>query len=333
MSDYIISEFDESLFNSYQIFVQRNFGKNAYQGKIEYLNWLYFKNPYGRGYSDFLVALDLNNNVIGCLHKIRYEIRSNDKKDSLACASIHNLMIDLNHRNGVGFLLLRELLKKEKSFLIPGVIGKLSDSYRSLGSTPLKSFWGFKLFKPNLINFTKLLFGHKLNMDKSDFLTKKYLSNGVKLENIFTNELLKIVNKNSYDLIITKEYLQWRLFDDVNKSTLVLWSNNKKSVLLITLGKRRGIPVARIFFSAIDNLVDGGILLKNTFRLLGSLGYPLTLITSTDSNFFTLAKSQKIRDKSPTPDSYFYSKLITLNNVDSWPLISDLGFEERFTKE
>jgi hypothetical protein len=331
MSDYIISEFDESLFNSYQIFVQRNFGKNAYQGKIEYLNWLYFKNPYGRGYSDFLVVLDLKNNVIGCLHKIRYEIRNNGKNVNLACASIHNLMIDLNHRNGVGFLLLRELLKKEKSFLIPGVIGKLSDSYRSLGLTPFKSFWGFKLFKPHLINFTKILFGHKLNKDKGDFLAKKCLCNGVKLEIAFTNELLKIINKNSNDFIITKEYLQWRLFDDINKPTLVLWSNNKKSVFLITLGRRRRFPVARIFFSTIDNLDDGRILLKNTFRLLGSLGYPLTLITSTDSNFLELAKSQKIRHKSPAPDSYFYSKLITLNNVDSWPLVSDLGFEERFT--
>ena len=60
-------------------------------------------------------------------------------------------MVDIEHRNGVGFLLIRDFLKNEKTFLIPGVKGMLSDSYKNLGSKRLKSFWGYKMINPTLI--------------------------------------------------------------------------------------------------------------------------------------------------------------------------------------
>ncbi len=333
MSEYTVAQFDESMSNSYQKFVQRNFGKNAYQASSEYINWLYFKNPNGRGYSDFLVVLDFHKDVVGCVHKIRYEIRNLDKNINVSCATIHNLMVDFEHRNGVGFLLLRDLLKKEKSFLVPGVVGKLSDSYRNLGSTLLQSFWGFKLIKPNLLYFSKLLLGHKITDQKFAALSKLHLSDCVQIQFDFSEDLLNIVNKNSNGFLITKEYLNWRLFDDGKKSTIVLWSHDKKSVFIIGLGKRKNVPVGRVFFCVIDNLEDGRILLRNTFRFLGSIGYPLVLITASDLKFVELAKLENIRPRSEQPDSYFYSKLITLDSIYPWPLVSDLGFEERFSKE
>ena len=85
MPEYVIIEFKESLIDSYNKFVLKNFGRNSYQSNSEYINWLYFKNPYGRGYSDFLLVLDKSKNVVGCVHKIRYEILNTETNIKFSC--------------------------------------------------------------------------------------------------------------------------------------------------------------------------------------------------------------------------------------------------------
>ena len=332
MSEYVISEFKESLTDSYNKFVLRNFGRNSYQSNSEYINWLYFKNPYGRGYSDFLLALDNSKNVAGCVRKIRYEILNTETNTKYSCTSIHNLMVDIEHRNGVGFLLIRDFLKNEKSFLIPGVIGMLSDSYKNLGSKPLKSFWGFKMINPNLFKLLKRMLGLRITREEVISNCNFVLRDGVQIEFDFNKDLIEILNNKFSSLIFTEEYLRWRLFDDKKLSTIILWSKDRKSLIMMSIGKRRRVPVGRIFFSIFDNMKDGQILLRNSLRLLGLSGCPLALITSADSKFIELSKLENIKSKNVMPDTYFFSKLTSLTGVVFWPLVSDLGFEERFSK-
>ena len=115
MTDYSIEAFREEFIPSYDVFIENTFGKNAYQKSRAYIEWLYFANPYGRGYGDFKVILTDGLDVIGCFHKIRFRFcdRNNNMIDA---ASIHNLMIDKDHRNRVGFLLVRNFSQDREVF-------------------------------------------------------------------------------------------------------------------------------------------------------------------------------------------------------------------------
>ena len=332
MSSYSISKFKETWRESYNYFIEKNFGKTSYQSSEKYINWLYFENPYGKGFADFILILEDENKVVGCVHKIRFNIFDKKQDKNISCASIHNLMVDDEHRNGVGFLLVREFLKTEQAFFIPGVTGKLSESYRKLGGKAISSYWGSKIQLPNVFQLAKRLLGIKLT---KQMVHSKFKSLGLKDVSItldYDSELVSIINECSENLSFTEDFVRWRLYPSDDLKTIAVWSLSKKSCVLMVIGKRKGLTVGRIFFSYFGDPTEGVALIASALRLLKALGCPIVLITSGDSHINEIADKLKIKKKGVAPDTYYYSRTTSIGSNAGWPIISDLGFEERFSE-
>ena len=321
MATYSVINYETRWYDLYKNFVNRNYGKNAYQSSQDYLNWLYFDNPYGKGYSDFLIIIFNNHEVVGCVHKLRFELFDNIKKEHFGGVAIHNLMVDIKHRNGAGFLLIREILKKEKIFVVPGVIGDLSESYKKIGSQKINSYWGYKVFFPRIYNFISRLVDKRLY--KTDIFHSFYRLN---IENTHIDNL----NKFFPVIKLDEDYVKWRFFYGDNLKTVVLIEVHTGSLLLMVVGKRKGIPVSRIVFTAFTDKNAGIDLTNCVLKLSAELGCVMALVTSSDSLFASIANNLKINRRAIAPDTYLYSKLHEFEDFYIWPFISDLGFEEFF---
>ena len=333
MVTYSVINFESRWYDLYEKFVNRNFGKGAYQSSQDYLNWLYFDNPYGKGYADFLIVVVNHHEVVGCIHKLRFELFDNIKKQQFSGVSIHNLMIDIKHRNGVGFLLIREILKKEKTFVVPGVIGDLSEAYKKLGSRKIISYWGYKVFLPKMLKFIGRLVGKKIS--KVDIFNS---INNLNIENIevkchFDHKLINDLNGYFPAIKLDQDYVKWRFFYGDNLRTVVLSEVDTGSFLLMVVGKRKGMPVSRIIFTAFSDKTSGINLTNSVIKLSADLGCVMVLVTSSDSLFGPIAKKLKINRRTIAPDTYLYNKLYEFEDFSIWPLISDLGFEEAFGGE
>jgi hypothetical protein len=333
MSSYTLSAYGDDLRDSYARFVRRNFGRRSYQSSPEYIEWLYLKNPYGRGYADFVLVLDESDAVVGCLHKMRFVFRDKRSGSMANCASIHNLMVDKNHRSGAGFLLIRETLGTEAQFVVPGVVGALSESYRKLGCRSFSSFWGYKLLRPSVVDSCRRVHGSPITRGyvEAQFASLKSVDVVLSLE--YHEELQKLVNGDSSDMMLSEEYIRWRLFEPRQEvRTISLWSVDKKSCLLMCIGKRKGVPVGRVFCTIFGSRSDGQTLTSNALLLASRLGCPMVLVTSGDPMFADIAGVTNIKPYRVVPDTYYYSRSVAVEGAIGWPLVSDLGFEERFSR-
>lgn len=329
MTGYSISAFREEWRPSYDVFITNNFGENAYQKTRAYIDWLYFANPYNRGYSDFKVILADGRDVIGCYHKLRFQFC--DRNSSMIdAASIHNLMVDKDHRNGIGFLLIRDFLKSEKCFLIPGVVGELSNTYRKLGSASLCSYWGIKPLIPSISQFGARLRGVQVTPELVQAKMRSLNVGDVCFSTGYEDALAGLIDRRSDGFSVSEEFLRWRLFLPNRLSTITTWSISKKSAILFAAGSRKGVPAGRVFFTSFANVEDGALVTRRALQLMKKLGCAVALFTSSDPLFPEVAYRLGVSQKKISPDTYWFSKTVNFDAAIPWTLVSDLGFEENF---
>lgn len=330
MVTYSVINFESRWYDLYEKFVNRNFGKGAYQSSQDYLNWLYFDNPYGKGYADFLIVVVNHHEVVGCIHKLRFELFDSRRKHNIGGVSIHNLMVDSKHRNGAGFLLIREVLKNEKIFIVPGAIGNLSESYKKIGSRRIYSYWGHKVFFPKITNFVNRLVDKRISrIDIFNSFDRLSIEN-MEIRCHFDHRFYANLNKYFPVIKFDEDYVKWRFFHGDNFKTVIINEVEMGSFLLMVVGKRKGIPISRIIFTAFSDKKSGIKLTNCVLKLSADLGCVMALVTSSDNLFESVANHLKIIRRRIVPNTYLYSKLYEFEDVCIWPLISDLGFEEFF---
>lgn len=329
MSAYSVDAYSPERLDAYREFVRACFGRFAYQAQPDYLDWLYCRNPYGCGFDDFRIVTHEGERVVGCLHKLRFTLSTPTDDTPQTGVAIHNLMVHADHRKGVGFLLLREVIGKHKRFLVPGVIGELSQSYQRLGATRIDAFWGQKRLLPSPTQALKRLFNSPISDVVFTRLQTQSDRLGVEMLRDVTPALSTRVAQHGACYTVSDPYLSWRLFGTTNTSTLALLHRSSDACLLMTVGTRKGLPVARVFFCASSEPAPGLALLACAEQAARALGCAMLLVTSdTRGCPASLLAQAGISPKAVMPDTYFYAKSGDASLPITWPLLSDLGFEE-----
>jgi len=324
MTKYSIINYSKLYENSYSNFIDDNYGRNSYLKSSNYLQWLYFDNPSGTGYKDFLLVITDKNIVVGCIHKLRFEMNINSSCCTETGVTIHNLMIDKLHRNGIALMLVVASLKKEKIFFAPAVLGKLNFIYKNLNTKSYESYWGYKLIYTNFLNLiSKYIFSNKiLKLPKINKVTLLKESNDI---------LLSLLNKYSRDITFTHKFINWRLFSHHISNNYVLISESGKSCLIFATGWRKNVPVCRIFFSKFLNIEEGTNIFKYALGISQEKGCLLLLLTLDDPISIVVANNFGIKPLVNKPKSYLRSGNIKINKTYEWQLFSDIGFEESFS--
>jgi hypothetical protein len=324
MSKYSIINYSKKYENSYSNFIDDNYGTNSYLKSSNYLQWLYFDNPSGIGYQDFLLVTTEKSIVVGCIHKLRFEINTNSSCSTESGVTIHNLMIDKLHRNGIALMLVVASLKKEKIFFAPAVLGKLNFIYKNLNTKSYESYWGYKLIYTNFINYIS----HHILNNKIYKLPKV---NKVTLLKESNDILLLLLNNESRDITFTHEFINWRLFSHHISNNYVLISESGKSCLIFATGWRKNIPVCRIYFSKFLNVEEGSSLFKNALGISKAKGCLLLLLTLDDPISIEVVNNFGIKSIVNKPKSYLRAGNIKIKKTYEWQLFSDIGFEESFS--
>ena len=267
--------------------------------------------------------------VIGCFHKIRFRFcdRNNNMIDA---ASIYNLMIDKDHRNRAGFLVVWNFFKTEKCFLVPGVVGELSNTYRKFASSRLCSYWGIKPLIPNIAQLGARFRGAQATPELVQAKIGSLNAGDVCFATEYEDALGDLIVQRSDGFAVSEEFLRWRLFLPDRLSTIVTWSKSKKLALLFVVGSRKGVPAGRVFFTAFASVEEGVLVTRRALQLMQKLGCAVALFTSSDPLFAEVAYRLGVFQKKISPDTYWCSKTINLDAAVQWTLVSDLGFEENF---
>lgn len=131
---------------AYLAFARAAYGPYAYQAQARYLRWLY-ESPgsAGRGYEDAKLAVE-GDVVVGCIHKMRYRVRTGDELAELACP--HNLFVNESHRHGAGLALIMESFKDEKHIFLMGVMPPVTAIYEKLRCKPIPAYWHRAILNP-----------------------------------------------------------------------------------------------------------------------------------------------------------------------------------------
>ena len=111
---------------AYRRFCDERFGPDGYQGRSNYLQWLYIDNPAGRGFADCLLATEPSGAIVACIHRMRLSWQINAGRVDIP--SLHNLVAEPS-RGGAGFFVLMAAVRGETHALIPGVVGDLAQAY------------------------------------------------------------------------------------------------------------------------------------------------------------------------------------------------------------
>ena len=324
--------FNNSYKKEYKNFCIKNFGISCYQKKDSFIKWMFEENPYSRDYSNFLLAI-LNSKIVGCIHlmPLKYRININDTKKEFKIPTLSNLMIDKDYRKGEGFIILQHVFSTNKSFFIPGAIGKISQTYKNLNFTKIESYWYYKIIYVNFYKLLKIFFSNKLNISALYKTVNKLKTEKINIFTQYNSEIYKSIKYFTNDEKIFPEindvFLKWRLFHKNGPVNIVLKMKENNSILILSVGFRKKIPITRIFFSRYETLSDYDSLLNLAFFISKKIGSLITLIVSNVEMNIDLKSKYKIKNKDPMPDSWLRSNDIKGKNFINWELTSDIGFD------
>lgn len=328
--DYKVVKYTNELYSAYKKFAKLNFGRYSYQSQAEYIEWLYNQNPFSGSYDNFLIVLDEFYNIVGCVHTLAFKARSlSNAENVIDIKSVHNLMVDKNHRNGVGFLLLMSILKQKKPFMVPAVVGDLSKSYKNLGCDTIRCYWGAKSLIPHFKAFLKRVSGISIDSEISK-IDRFANDSGIVIESFETQYLCDFLSRHSGGFIISQDFIKWRLFTQ-KKSIFILWDAEKTSLVVIAIGKRSGVPIARVVLTVLSGSDKDVHLMRASLNFCRFLGCCLLLITSASDCFENIASQLNIKKRKISPDTYFHYQKYDIETTQIFPLFTDIGFSEQYS--
>ena len=139
-----------------------------------------------------------------------------------------------------------------------------------------------------------------------------------------------LVNAASPRIKLTGEFLSWRLFDRQSVRTIVLSEPRSNALLLLVVGRRKGVPIGRVIYTAFPNVESGLRLTALALKMSAGLGGVVSLFISADDCFGAVATVLGIKRRTVMPNALLYSKEYQPQDFRLWPMLSDFGFEEYF---
>ncbi len=329
---YFLDQFSQKYIKNYVLFSKKNFGSTSYQKNKSYLNELYDRSPYSKGYEDFSIIRchDLPEKIVGCLHRLKAKLVHSSSCDTREVTALHNLMIDRGHY-GCGYMLLSDALIRDPIFFVPGVIGELDNFYKKFAHSKIHATWFRRLILSNPLNTLKRF----LRIPISKVLIKKYREN-LQLKNldllIESDSMFDNLIKKDFDAIdgyrVTESFLKWRVFsNDINKVTRFV-IHDGDGFISFAFGIRKNVPICRIIYSSIFSQQTSDILISEVCMLSKKLGFPL-ILNASDCCFIKQSCIKKNFKKiKNAPKIYFCSKSKDNVHTKHWGLLGDYGFDE-----
>ena len=344
-----IVPYDNNYFESYENFANKNWGNFCYQGRRDYLQWLYDENPNkNKKATDFLLAVSEGGRVVGCVHKMRISWKV--RKRLIDTPSIHDLMVEENYRHGIGLKLIWNALIAEEHAFIPGTKTPMADvMYNKIfKSQNIKIGWYRKIL--SYIRTVPQVCLNRLFFLKNDNFIINYhklnkLKNNCSKFNILINPDNSIIDKiilhDDRDNFTTecpnwdRENIKWRFFHPLGPKHILIYygSDTIDNFIIFSIGPRKGLIIARIIEIKAKNSIILKSMLHFTITIIKKLNGHVLDIISSDNNINQMLKSIGWNIMQSPPKTFLYHKNkedIFLNPVFHGSA-GDCGFEACLT--
>jgi hypothetical protein len=318
----------------YRRFCEELFGRDAYQGRSTYLDWLYEDNPVARGLDDCLVATDPSGAIVGCIHRLRLPWQIEGRVAIIP--SLHNLMIAEAFRGGAGFFMLTRAVKGESHALIPGVTGPLAQAYARMGYQRLDTRWYRRVVRTDRAVAQTLL--HRLGRSRSGRLRSERIARSTSglvvtasPDDVTVAEVAAALNENAGSGIgvahvdWSAELVQWRFFAPRGPRHVLARDLVDGAFAIVSVGPRHGVTVARIL--AWSPIVLSSGFLARLGRMAVGLGASVLLAYDARPNGAETLSIAGLQPMRSPPMSFLYSRDKRPLTIDLDGGGTDLGFE------
>ncbi len=263
MNDIRWVPFAERFRRNYIAFARRNFGADAYQANPLYWQWLYQENKLAKpDWGDFLLGVREDDDVIACIHKMRIPWRINGEVTQVP--ALHNLMADVEHRSGIGLMLILSSFTGDEHALIPGVTPPVSDIYEKLKCQRADSAWYRKMLRPvggGLATGWRMVSGHGATPRRFESACRERLvfrdaacRCTLCPEKELSQRVVAAMNRLGEGVeaapVWDEDLFQWRFFHPFGPRHLLIYLDDDRGeevdFIILSLGPRKGLNVARI---------------------------------------------------------------------------------------
>ena len=308
---------------TYVKFAQEGWGGHCHQSSENYINWLYKENPCATSSKEGFTLALFEGKIIGCIHKMQLMWRV--KKQIESIPAIHNLIVAENHRRkGCGILLLKDSFAGENHALVPGVIKGQENIYKFLKCQKINSLWYRKILTPLRGTYylaKKRLFNYNAPpafFTSDNFHKIRNLSSHVKVtiqpNDDLIEKVISLLNKESPEMISMHWDMgrfKWRFFHPLGPRHLLIYKeseNEIKDFLILSLGPKKGLNIARIIEVEASSLETLDLLMKMAEKATKLIGGHLLLNFSTSPRLTDLLAKLKYKLIKSSPDTFFYHK-------------------------
>ena len=177
--------------------------------------------------------------VIGCYHKLRFQFC--DRNSSMIdAASIHNLMVDKDHRNGIGFLLIRIFSSREVFSNSRRCWRIIKHIQETRVRQPL-FLLGHQAANPEYFSIWGAVRGVQVMPELVQAKMRLLNVGDVCFSTGYEEALAGLIDRRSQGFSVSEEFLRWRLFLPNRLSTITTWSISKRNPRSCSLrGAARG---------------------------------------------------------------------------------------------
>ena len=301
-------------YKAYLLFCQRNF-RNTYQKKIEHIQWLKSHTNH------FFNIIEDDNKILGCFHGFLAPVKVDNQVEYFY--SLHDLMVDKDHRDGLGLSMIQKSIFQDKPVILSGALGRVSQAYKNLGSVKINSQWFRKFIIP------KNIFGFYLSsLNKVNRLANKSMF-------IFCNNkdpqssrhIIKILDTFEYDEA-TSNYFNWRFFHKSSPITFFVSDKKYENIVIFSVGTRKKIPFLRIFCVRKGDESTFAQILNDIEVFASSIGIPVVLYSTAEN--IAPPDQSNFKPYADAPDSYWFcknKKTYVNSGVEINGFSVDTGFE------
>jgi hypothetical protein len=318
----------------YRRFCEATFGRDAYQGRSTYLDWLYVDNPVGRGLEDCFVATGPEGAIVGCIHRLRLPWVIQGREVTIP--SLHNLMIAESFRGGAGFFMLTRAVKGETHAVIPGVTGPLAEAYVRMGYQRLDTRWYRRVLRIDRAAVQMLLHrlgdrGRRPPATARSARSSHGLAVTASPDDATAADVAAALNQNAgsgarvMHVAWSPELVQWRFFSRLGPGHVFARDELDGSFAIVSVGPRHGVTVARILAWSPVILSSG--FLERLGRLAADLGANLLFAYDARPDGAQTLALGGLRPMQSTPMSFLYVRDKQALAVDLDGGGTDLGFE------
>jgi len=315
--------FEEKYWRAYLQFARQQFGESAYQASERYLCWLYKENPSkGENYSDFIIGMTKENEIIACIHKMRITWKVNGSNVDIP--AIHNLMVTKEYRTGVGLMLIMAAFSGEEHALIPGTAMPVSALYQKLRCQKIDACWYRKVLTPikgALSLGLHKTFGYRVTDRYFEFINSRVLNinSSYKITTAPNHSLMRklvdgmnVISHAQAFPYWSVEQFHWRFFHPMGPRHVAIFQDSQESIsnfMILSLGPRKGLNVGRVIAMGASSKENLAFLFKVSESIIKDLGGHVFLIFCGDSKMNNMMGSLKWgRFARPGADSFIFHK-------------------------